>query len=69
VSRRKAREAQDLLLAEFLKIHFKISSPPKKKAQPGAEAASAAACTTGAFMGFHGQCRIKKKLDSSWVQI
>jgi putative Mn2+ efflux pump MntP len=61
-------------------MHFKISRPQKKrKAQPGAvatfEAAcvigatSAAACAIGAFIGLHGQKRIKKNSDLAWVQI
>jgi hypothetical protein len=37
-------------------MYFTILRPQnKKKAQPGAEAASAAACGTGAFTGLRGQ--------------
>jgi hypothetical protein len=40
--------------SEFLKIHFTISRPQKKKFQSGGKAASAAACAIGAFIGLHG---------------
>jgi hypothetical protein len=40
----------------FFLNNFTIERPQKKrKAQPGAEAASAAACAIGAFIGLHGQ--------------
>jgi hypothetical protein len=44
-------------------MHFTISRPHKKnkKAQPGVEAAFAAVCVIGAFIGLHGQKRILKK--------
>jgi hypothetical protein len=40
-----------------------------KNAQHGAEAASAAACAIGAFIGLHGQERIYKNSDFAWIQI
>jgi hypothetical protein len=52
-------------------MHFTISRPQKKrKAQPGGETASAAACAIGAFIGLHGQKKKhSKKLGFSWVKI
>jgi hypothetical protein len=45
-------------------MHFTISRPQKKrKAQPGGEAASSPACAIGAFIGLHGQKRIKNNSD------
>jgi hypothetical protein len=50
------------------KINFTISRTHRKtKKQLGANAASAAACAIGAFIGLHGQKRIKKNSDLAWV--
>jgi hypothetical protein len=51
-------------------MHSTISRPQKKsKVLPGAEAASAANCAIGAFIGLHNQKRIEKNPDLGWVQI
>jgi hypothetical protein len=45
-------------------MHYTISRPQeKRKAQPGAEAASAAACAIGTSIGLHGQKRILRTSD------
>jgi hypothetical protein len=47
-----------------------ISRPKKKsKAQPGAKADFAADSAIGAFIGLHGQKRVRKNSDLAWVQI
>jgi hypothetical protein len=41
--------------SDFLNSFFTISRPQfKRRANPGAEDASAAACAIGAFVGLHG---------------
>jgi hypothetical protein len=51
-------------------MHFTISRPQKKrKAQPGAEAASAAACAIGFYVGIGVHNAFGKKSDLAWVQI
>jgi hypothetical protein len=48
-----------------------VSTNPnkEKKAQPGAEAAFAAACAIGALIGLLRQKCIHKNSDLAWVQI
>jgi hypothetical protein len=48
---------------------YDFEAPQKNETQPGAEAAFAAACAIGAFIGLYGQNRIYKNSASAWVQI
>jgi hypothetical protein len=46
-----------------------FEAPEKKKAQPGAEAASAAACATGFYVSHDAQKHIEKNSVLAWVHI
>jgi protein tyrosine phosphatase (PTP) superfamily phosphohydrolase (DUF442 family) len=50
-----------VLHADIFEMHFMTSRPQKeRKAQPGAEAASTAACAIGFSMGLSAQNRMYK---------
>jgi hypothetical protein len=60
-----------MLVFNLVAPHFTIPRPQKKrKAQAGAEAASAAVFAIGAFIRLHGlKKNIQKNSDLAWVQI
>jgi VanZ family protein len=42
------------MIIVFIYLFFLFAPEQKKSTQPGREAASAAACANGAFIGLHG---------------